>query len=95
MILPDDIINYIIEINASTKIQKEYRRHMLRHVNNVEWIHILKRLVELECDINLLCSSYWIRREWCLEPESWIYMLTHSPADVKKITLDLIPKSDL
>lgn len=87
MIIPDDLIEYIIEINSCSKIQKNYKRYMLRHVNNIEWKHIMKKLVELDSDIDLLCSSYWIRKEWRSEPESWKYMLTHSPENVKEITL--------
>ena len=90
MILPDDIIEYIIQINSCLKIQKYYRRYMLRHVNNTKWKYIIKKLVELDSNIDLLCSSCWIRKEWRSEPESWIYMLIHSPINVNKITSDLL-----
>lgn len=89
-VLNCDLSVYVFQIYYATKIQTNFRKWCLRHVKNAEWIHILKLLttyLDFE-QINLLTRQYWVRREWLLEPASWIFTLENNQCDLYKIVFD-------
>lgn len=79
--LCDDIVFYILDILSIMKIQRKFRAWMYRHTRRLEWNrlrHMMFKIGSLHTkDFETLQASHRIRKEWCQEPTSWIYMLEY------------------
>lgn len=89
-VLNCDLSVYIFQIYYAIKIQNIFRKWSLRHVRTPKWKYILKLLtINIDTEhINLLTRHFWIRKEWLIEPDSWIFTLEHSQQDLHEIVSD-------
>lgn len=76
-----DVVFHILDIICIMKIQRRFRKWMYRHTCRLEWNllrHMMFNVKSLNVkDFNTLQASHRIRKEWCQEPTSWIYMLEY------------------
>jgi hypothetical protein len=89
-----DAADLILKILAAKIIQDAFRRWMFRHTHRTTW-HALRQLLIQETDLKelgILQMSYWVRREWTYEPESWLYMLQHERETLSCIIDDVVDK---
>lgn len=79
--LCDDIVLYILDIFSIIKIQRKFRQWMYRHTSRLEWNQLRYMMFKVGTlnikDFDTLQVSHRIRKEWCQEPTSWIYMLEY------------------
>ena len=81
MKLCDDVAFHILEIFHTMKIQRRFRKWMYRHTRRFEWNELRRMILKIgslnKKEFDILQTSYRIRKEWCQEPTSWIYMLKY------------------
>ena len=88
--LPDDLWELILRHRAAMRLQRCLRARQLSYARTASWTTLRRLLaprLELE-DWAPLLSNVWVRREWCQEPESWIYMLRYEEENVRAIVAE-------
>ena len=80
--LPDDIVTLIIEHKCAMRIQRAWRRYdRLSHSRLRAWPHVREALLFAGL-LRELSSYYAVRREWRMEPESWMDMTPEGAATI-------------
>ena len=88
-VLPDDIIELIIQHYCAKKIQKSFRNYMFRFARHGRWREWLRLVSVKDGFFDLLCKYYWVRHEWVVELDSWIYSMKNTPEAVLQIEIEL------
>lgn len=79
--LPDDILERILAHLAAGRIARCYRRWSMRHVRGASWRALRAALgARLDApELDVLAANAWVRREWRVEPHSWLVTLREEP----------------
>lgn len=90
--LPDDVWRHIRSLarrdRACERIQRCARRRALRHARTAEWPALRRTLLRhlSTDDVRSLGENAMVRREWTLEPASW---LASSADDLRAIVREV------
>lgn len=89
--LPLDVIDLIHRHVYAMTIQKNVRKWFLNHTYNPAWKHLRRSLLTRisKHEYNILAQNANIRKEWKIEPSSWIFML-HYEYDTVNVILQEI-----
>lgn len=76
----DDLWELIRHHASAMTIQRRFMTHMYRHTLCAQWTQLRHALVKVLSftDFDRLTQCAAIRREWRVEPESWLYSLKHT-----------------
>ena len=91
-VLPCDILGVIAHQWAILCLRDHTRAWLHRHARRRLW-PTLRRLVVPRCssaELALMQGCAWIRREWRIEPTSWLYMLHHEPMQLRLIIVEIV-----
>ena len=84
--LPNELIRYILTVRAVLRIQRQFRKLCMKHTQHPRWIELRRALITcVDDNIDILTRCRQVRREWCQEPESWIFELQHDLSSGKMI----------
>ena len=73
------------------KIQERMRIYLFKFAKNTNWSTLRRVLLKTTSasDLGRLMRVAWVRREWCVEPESWIYMLKEEKENLGDILQEI------
>lgn len=92
-VLPDDIIELIVHHAMAMRIQRALRWMATRYARSSRWKELRMLILSRthgSMDLGILMSRAWVRREWVVEPDSWVYSLKFSSADVNDIVAECL-----
>ena len=89
VVLPDDLVELIIQHKFATQIQRIFRNFMFRFTRQKKWKEFMILTANRREFFAKLCKYYWIRREWLTEIDSWLYTLKNEEYNIIKIEKDL------
>ena len=90
--LPDDLLWLLRRTCAAQRLQRSFRGTVHRHYSaRREWPQLRRLLVHRSGGgvLAILQGSQWVRHEWRVEPESWLYMLRHEAHQLPLICRDV------
>ena len=92
-LLPDDIIELIVHHAMAMRMQCALLSMATRYAQSSTWKELRMLIlcrIHGSMDLSILMSRAWVRREWVVEPNSWVHSLKFSSADVSDIVAECL-----